>query len=391
MPLWKISLFSLTLTLGVSQCLAAQTANRPFADLGRYFNMGDMVVVGGGDSGTTPEPFGAPSLTASVFAKRPEVTAPQERPAVDSSAVASLSALSPRVKPGDTLFVRVMSGEDIVGTLLRASASSLTMVVGGQPREISASAVQQVVLRRGRNRFRLGLLIGAPIGAVIGQGGCYRVNSSPYQRGSGASCGASVLGGAVIGAAIGALIGSSIWRPALVYPTPPAAGAVPARVGADALPAFDPGEPLIALSALSSRVLPFETIYVRNATGEEIVGGFWHASAASLTVEVDGHTREIAAGEVQRVWRRGANRVRKGMLFGFITGATAMNLAFAGSGTGYIVPATVVGGGAGLMWGALIGAFLHERPLVYRPGAPTVLVLPVLAPDRTGVMASFQF
>jgi hypothetical protein len=78
-------------------------------------------------------------------------------------------------------------------------------------------------------------------------------------------------------------------------------------------------------------------------------------------------------------------------LFGFLTGAAAMNIAFAGAGAEYILPATVVGGGAGLLGGALIGAFVHERPLVYRAAAPTVRVMPVLAPDRVGVMASVQF
>ena len=73
-----------------------------------------------------------------------------DQAAVDSQvAVASLSALSSRVKPGDTVSVRVTSGEDIVGTFSRASASSLTMTVGGQSREIPADDVQQVVRRHG--------------------------------------------------------------------------------------------------------------------------------------------------------------------------------------------------------------------------------------------------
>jgi len=381
------------LTLGVCQPLAAQTANRPFADLGRYLKMGDTIVVSDRDSGETPEQVQAPLLTSSVFSTPPGEPGAGEQATVDSPApIASLSALSPRVKPGDTLSVRVTSGEALVGTFSRASASSLTVVVDGQSREIPANAVQQVVLRRGRNRLRLGLLIGAPIGALVGQsGGCYRVDSSPYQSRTGPSCGASVLGGAAIGAGIGALIGSRIWRPALVYPTPLAAPAAPVRAAANAATPVEAGNPVISLSALSSRVLPFETIYVRKASGEEIVGSFSRASEASLAVEVDGHTREIPASDVQQVRRRGANRVHKGMLFGFLTGAAAMNIAFAGAGAEYILPATVLGGGTGLLFGALIGAFVHERPLVYRAAAPTVRVMPVLAPDRVGVMASVQF
>ena len=48
-------------------------------------------------------------------------------------------------------------------------------------------------------------------------------------------------------------------------------------------------------------------------------------------------------------------------------------------------------GGVGLLYGALIGAFVHERPVVYRAGGPTVRVIPVLAPDRAAVMALVHF
>lgn len=394
-------LLVLMLTLGVCLPVAAQTANRPFADLGRYLQMGDTVVVSDRHSEETPAQVQAPSLTANVFSTPHAAAAAQERAADDSpTPVASISALSPRVKPGDTLSVRVTSGEEIVGTFSRASASSLTIVVDGQPREIAGDAVQQVVLRRGRNRLMLGLLIGAPLGAYGGSSNCYRVDTSSYRPGTGSppTCGASVLAGVGIGAGVGALIGSRIWRPTLVYFTPPRAPAArgaaaveePTPVGAPA--SVDKRAPVASLGALSSRVLPFEKVFVRTASGSEIAGNFSRASEAALTMDVDGLTREIPATDVQQVWRRGGNQVRKGMLVGFLTGAAVGNLIFVGGlGPEAILPATVVGGGTGLMWGALIGALVHERQLVYPAAAPTVRVMPVLTPDRVGVMASVQF
>jgi hypothetical protein len=155
--------------------------------------------------------------------------------------------------------------------------------------------------------------------------------------------------------------------------------------------------PVASLGALSSRVKPFETIYVRGVSGDEIAGTFSRASEVSLTMEVDGQTRDIPASDVQQVWLRGGNHVKQGMLFGFLAGAAIADIVIVSSGSGSdsvgagIVVGTVAGGGAGLIWGALIGAFVHERPLVYRAAAPTVRVMPVLAPNRIGVMASVRF
>ena len=156
--------------------------------------------------------------------------------------------------------------------------------------------------------------------------------------------------------------------------------------------AVDSQAPVASLSTLSPRIRPGDRLSVRVTSGEEIEGTFSSVSASSLTMVVDGQSREIPATDVQQVWRRGANRVRKGMLVGFVTGAAVTSLIFvAGFGPEAILPSVVVGGGTGLMWGALIGAFVHERPLVYRAAAPTVRVIPMLTPDRIGVMASVHF
>jgi hypothetical protein len=156
--------------------------------------------------------------------------------------------------------------------------------------------------------------------------------------------------------------------------------------------------PVASLGALSSRVKPFETIYVRKVSGEEIAGTFSRASEASLTMEVDGQTRDIPVSDVQQVRLRGGNRVKQGMLFGFLAGAAIADIAAISSSSGSdssvgagIFVGTAAGGGAGLIWGALIGAFVHERPLVYRAATPTARVTPVLTPDRIGVTASVHF
>jgi hypothetical protein len=244
------------------------------------------------------------------------------------------------------------------------------------------------------------LLIGAPIGALLGSGNCYRVDTSSHQPGTGSppSCGASVLAGAAIGTGIGVLIGSMVWRPTVVYSTQPSAPGATGRADSIAAPTrVDVQTPVASLGALSSRVKPFETIYVRKVSGEDIAGTFARASETTLMMQVDGQMQDIPVSDLQQVWRRGGNRVKQGMLFGFLAGAALADIAIVASssesdsvGAGMFI-GTVAGGGAGLMWGALIGAFVHERPLVYRSAAPTVRVAPLLSPDGIRVMASVQF
>jgi hypothetical protein len=153
-----------------------------------------------------------------------------------------------------------------------------------------------------------------------------------------------------------------------------------------------------SLGALSSRVKPTNRIYVRKTGGEEISGRFLGASEVSLTLEIEGQAREIPASQVQRVTKRGGNRVLKGMVFGFLAGAAvgASALAASGSDSDYSVwdrmfVGTVVGGGTGLAWGGIIGAFIHERPVVYLAPVPTVRLTPVFSPGRAGVVLRAQF
>ena len=157
-------------------------------------------------------------------------------------------------------------------------------------------------------------------------------------------------------------------------------------------------DPITSLGALSSRVNPTDKIYVRKMSGEEIVGRFSHASPASLTLEVEGRMRDIPATDVQQVWQRGASHAKRGMLFGFLAGAAIADIAALTASSSEsdwstrdkVFLGTLAGGGAGLIWGGLIGAFIHERTVVYLAGA-RVRVVPLLAPDRVGVMLAARF
>jgi hypothetical protein len=156
--------------------------------------------------------------------------------------------------------------------------------------------------------------------------------------------------------------------------------------------------PITSLGALSSRVKPTDRIYVRSTSGEKIVGLFSHASQVSLTLEVEGRIRDIPAADVQQVWQRGASQAKRGMLYGFLAGAAIADIAALTASSSEsdwstrdrIFLGTLAGGGAGLIWGGLIGAFIHERTVVYL-AAPTVRVMPLLAPDRAGVMLAAWF
>ena len=361
-------LFAVVLVVGAGRPILAQIVTHSPADLGRYFAAGTLV---------REIPFTLPDPPVAQAVAEAQTLAN------------SLAALSSRVKPGDTISVRVEGGEDVVGTFSHASESSLTLEVQGLSREIPASTVQRVVLQRGGNGVRRGLLTGAPIGALLGSSPCYRVDT--LGSNSGHSCGAAVLAGVAIGAGIGAFIGSRAWRSTLVYsarPSEPAAQAQPAVRA-------PPSNLVASLGDLPSRVQPFDKISARLSGGEKIAGRLLGASDALLTVEVDGRRQAIPASDVQEIQRRGENRAKRGAWVGFLAGAAIADIAVAsGSGTekgaGFVV-GTLAGGGAGLVWGALIGAFVHENTVVYRGTAPTVRVMPVLAPGRSSVTLSLQF
>jgi hypothetical protein len=162
--------------------------------------------------------------------------------------------------------------------------------------------------------------------------------------------------------------------------------------------ADDSTDPVGSLGALSSRVKRTNRISVQKTDGEDLSGKFLGASDRSLTLEIDGQTREIPASEVRQVTQRGGNRVLKGMAYGAVAGAAvgATALAASGSDSGYSVGdrmfvGIVAGGGTGLAWGAIVGAFLHERQVVYLASVPIVRLMPAFSPHSVGVVLRAQF
>jgi len=319
----------------------------------------------------------------------------------------SFAALAARVQAGDTVSVRLTSGEAVAGTFVRASAVSLTLTAAGQAREFMENEVQQVVRARGANRLRRGVLIGVPLGASVGsRSGCFRVDTSGYMPGTDppAPCGAFVAAGMAAGGGLGALIGRRVTRPAVVY-SAPAAPPVPAeREGISVPPSVAPGPPAAStrsvpsLSSLSTRVIPFQTIYVRTRNGEDVAGAFSNASDERLRMEVGGRTWEIAAADVREVRLRGGNRAKRGGLIGLGAGAAIAGVMIAAGSRqssdreASIAAVVAIGGaGVGAAWGAIIGAFVHERPLVYRSVTPSVRVTPMVAPQHVGMLASVRF
>jgi hypothetical protein len=75
------------------------------------------------------------------------------------------------VKPGDRLRITDNAGGEIAGALSELRSSSLTVTVGGRPRDIDASAINTIRQRRSDplgNGARWGFGIGAALGLLGG-------------------------------------------------------------------------------------------------------------------------------------------------------------------------------------------------------------------------------
>jgi hypothetical protein len=160
----------------------------------------------------------------------------------------------------------------------------------------------------------------------------------------------------------------------------------------------DTPSPADSLGTLSSRVTLDDTISVRLA-GETLEGRFMGASAAALTVSVDGQIREFQANDVQRVWQRGRTQAKQGMKFGFLAGA-AVGVAGAAvtyedskwSRGGVMAASGMFFGIVGFAWAGIIGAFLHEPSRVLYQATPsTVRVMPAIGLGQAGVTLSVSF
>jgi hypothetical protein len=316
---------------------------------------------------------------------QPPVADPQA-PIETKQPVGSLGQLPSRLRSGAVVWVLTASGERVVGTFARATDESLFVAVGEHAREIPASSVQQVVIQRGANRLVRGLVIGAPLGAFFGTSPCYRVEGN-------SGCTAGVLVGTAIGAGIGGLVGWHKWRPVLVFP---ASSRLPARAAETRAPASETRGTgaQVSLGVVASRVRPFETISVHTVGTQELVGRFSAASDASLTMEINGQLREIPATDIQQIRRHAGRRAGKGALIGLIGGGGIGLITAAASDSsdwsvgGRMLFGGLVVGGAGAMWGAVIGAFVPNRPVVYQAGSPRVAIGPVLDSGRRGVAVS---
>jgi hypothetical protein len=85
------------------------------------------------------------------------------------------------------------------------------------------------------------------------------------------------------------------------------------------------------------------------------------------------------------------------MLLGYLAGAavglvaiTTTSHSATEKGAGLFLSLTAAGG-TGLVWGGIIGAFVHTRPVVYSATKQTVHLVPMVAPRRVGVMLSARF
>ena len=170
------------------------------------------------------------------------------------------------------------------------------------------------------------------------------------------------------------------------------------RADAQTRAVVDPQAPAASLGALSSRVKPLDRVYVYVTRLEVIEGRFSHASETSITLDVNGRAQEIPAASVWQVRRRGGNRAKQGLLFGFLAGAAVATIATTTSDSesdysagDKIAFSVLAGGGTGAVWGAIVGVFVHKRPVVYQAPFPTVRILPVLAPGRAGLTLSARF
>jgi hypothetical protein len=279
---------------------------------------------------------------------------------------------------GDTIFVTDRNGIQTDGVLLRTAVEGLTLLVHGQERLIPASGVGRVEKRDSRWN---GMLIGAVPGALIGLMGA-GASCSPH-------CGrdvpiAALINGA-IGAGIGALIDSqidgysSITGPSL---SPPNARRTPPPVG--------------SLDQLWQRVREGDTIEVATIRGHKVRGQFVQASQSSVTLTAVGVVEEIPSSDVRRVTRRG-NRYRSGALWGGALVGTAGAVASArcSGGSSECGNPAFVGiavGGAGALWGTIIGALIPKHPVVFGSDtASGVRVAPVLQVGRVGVAFSTRF
>jgi hypothetical protein len=182
--------------------------------------------------------------------------------------------------------------------------------------------------------------------------------------------------------------------------------------GVSAVPAFaqsptgHSGGPVSSVDQLSTRVKRGDTIYVLDTNARETTGTFAEASESSIKLMVKGQIREIPAGDVRRVARRG-DPLWNGALIG---AAAVGTLAVSAQGDSYCAQmdrlygkgtcsrsgdptaGVIVGAAIGGAIGAGIDALIPGRTVVYRATPQrTVRLAPVLSGHQAGARLSVAF
>jgi hypothetical protein len=170
-------------------------------------------------------------------------------------------------------------------------------------------------------------------------------------------------------------------------------------------PSGDSRGPVSSVDQLATKVKRGDTIYVLDANGGETKGTLAEASESSIRLRVNGQMREIPAGDVQRVARRG-DRLWNGALIGAAAGGALavssqgdptcaeLNRLY-GKGTCYNSSnplGVLVGAAIGGAIGAGIDALIPGRTVVYRATPQrAVRLAPVLSGHQAGARLSVAF
>jgi hypothetical protein len=137
----------------------------------------------------------------------------------------SFADLANHLRPGQAVTVTDVSGSTVDGRLEGMTPTTITVLVGGEHREIPGDRVARVQ-RRKRETAR-GALFGLGIGFGVGLAAqqSSEPSGSPYvDTGAGAG---NIAGGMLLGAAVGAGVGAAIqtrqtvYEPTVAPPSPP--------------------------------------------------------------------------------------------------------------------------------------------------------------------------
>ena len=286
--------------------------------------------------------------------------------AADAQIPAPTAALEERVGFRERIFLTDREGRETEARFLGVSQGEIVALVGTDERRINPGDIGRV---EKSDPLWNGALIGAIPFALAGMGAA-GASCSPHCARDISFAGAIYAG---IGAGVGLLIDRSIRGYSAVY-----GPALPPRN------ATSQGRPVTSLSELWTRVRAGDTIRVTTPDGGQFEGTFVRASAASLWVVAggSGQLRELPAGEVDQVARRG-NRYRRGALYGAALVGIPALVASASSDENALFAAAFAGA-SGALWGAGIGALIPKWPSVLKPGAPAAIRVEPLIGVRSG-------